>query len=126
MIWDGECGLCSATAQWVRRKDRAKAFQIVTYQNCPRPPMDDAIYERCRSEMAVVTREGRVLFGADGILFVLEILGWGWLGRILRVPPLVWPIRAGYWLVARNRGLISKWFFGGVACGLDNRYPEVD
>lgn len=126
MIWDGECGLCSHTAQWVRKKDTSRLFQIVTYQNTPRPPMTDAIYETCKSQMVVITSDGRQINGALGILFVLQELGWGGFAKLLTYPPIVWPIKIGYWLVARNRGVISKWFFGGTACGLDNRYPEVD
>ncbi len=126
MIWDGECGLCSASAKMVRRKDKARNFQIVTYQNTPRPPMTDEIFELAKRQVIVISNDGRQFNGADGILFIMERLGWGWFAKFLRVSPLIWPIRCGYWMVARNRGLISKWFFGGVACGLDNRYPEVD
>lgn len=126
MIWDGECGLCSATARWVHKKDRKKQFQIVTYQNTPRPPMTDAIFEQCKSAVVVMTSDGKQFNGADGILFVLEHLGWGVFARILRLPPLVWVMRLGYLVIARNRGRLSRWFFGGQVCGLDHRYPEVD
>lgn len=126
MVWDGECGLCSASAQWVRRKDRKGDFQIVTYQNCPRPPMTDEYFEMAKTRVLVFGRDGRMYPGADGVLFILENLKWGWLARVLRMPPFVWPLRLGYALVARNRGWISQKFFGGVACGMDNRYPEVE
>ena len=126
MIWDGECGLCSTTARWVRKKDRKKQFQIVTYQNCPRPPMTDDLYERCKTEMYVVTKEGKELGGANGVLFALQTVSWGWFAAVWRVPPFLWLASGVYRLVARNRGWISQKFFGGVACGLDNRYPEVD
>lgn len=126
MIWDGECGLCSHTAQWVRKKDKTRSFQIVTYQNCPRPPMDDRRYERCKREVLVVDKEGREFFGPKGMLFILAELGWGGFARLLMLPPFIWVIAVGYFLVARNRGLISRTFFKGEACGLENRYPEVD
>ena len=88
--------------------------------------MNPAMFERCKTEMAVVTEDGRELYGAYGILFILEKLGWGWFARFLATPPFVWPIILGYRIVARNRGFLSKTFFKGKSCGLDNRYPDVD
>lgn len=88
--------------------------------------MTPEMFERCKTEMAVVTADGRELYGAYGILFILEKLGWGWFARLLATPPFVWPIILGYRIVARNRGFLSKTFFKGKSCGLDNRYPDVD
>lgn len=118
--------MCSASAQYVRRRDPAKTFQIVQYQHCPSPPMTPEIYAGASSALYAISAEGEVFRGADGVLFTWEKTGGGWFARLLRYPPFIWIIRAGYWLVARNRGLISKLFFGGRACGLDNRYPEIE
>lgn len=87
--------------------------------------MDDALYEGCKTALYVVTKDGTRLRGADAMLFALRATGWNWVVPF-QYPPLVWPARLVYALVARNRGFISKAFFGGVACGLENRYPEVD
>lgn len=125
LVWDGECGLCSWTAAKIRQRDPSRQFQIVTYQNCPRPPMDDQLYEGCKTAVYVLTTDGRRLRGADGVFFALRQTGSWWVVPFM-VPPLVWLARVFYGLVARNRGWISKTFFGGAACGLDNRYPEVD
>lgn len=38
LLWDGECGMCSEIAAWVRRKDKRRQFIICQYQNCPTPP----------------------------------------------------------------------------------------
>ncbi len=125
LIWDGECGMCSRFAGVIRRRDPGHMFQIVSYQHCPRPPMDDDLYEGCKTALYVVTAEGRRLRGADAIFFALRATGSKWVVPFM-FAPLAWLAKAVYALVARNRGLISKAFFGGVACGLENRYPEVD
>lgn len=88
--------------------------------------MNPALFERCKTEMAVVTEEGRELGGAKAVLFILSKIGWGWFARFLSYPPMIWPITLGYILVARNRGFFSKLFFRNKACGLENRYPDVD
>ena len=127
MIWDGECGLCSSTAQAFRRRDPdRKKFQIVQYQHCPSPPMTPEVYARCDKEMYVITSDGQALPGVKGFLFAMKETGAGSWVTLLSYPPFIWIMQAGYWLVARNRGLISRLFFGGKACGIDNRYPEVD
>lgn len=88
--------------------------------------MNPALLERCKFELGLVTADGREMMGARAVLFILEATGWGWFARMLSYPPFIWVLQIGYWIVARNRGLISKVFFGGKACGLENRYPEVD
>jgi predicted DCC family thiol-disulfide oxidoreductase YuxK len=125
LIWDGECGLCSSSAHAIRRRDAERKLQICSYQNCPRPPMTDERLKRCSRELLLVTPEGQAVWGSRAVITALALTGSSaW--RLLLWPPIVWLMMAGYWLVARNRGLLSKLFFGGRECGLDNRYPEVD
>ena len=126
LIWDGECGFCSHMATSFRRQDTQKLFQICSYQNCPRPPMTDDAYKRAAREILVFTTDGRCLGGANAFLFFKQKTGWGAIAAVLRIPPFIWLLQGGYWLIARNRGLISKLFYGGRECGIDNRYPEVE
>ncbi len=126
VVWDGECGMCSASAAWVRRKDRSRIFQIVSFQNCPNPPLTPEILADCPRALYVLGPEGKYWRGADGFLIIMSLVGWGAFARLLMLPPFIWPIRLGYSLVARNRSWISKTFYGGRSCGLDNRYPEID
>ncbi|MBX3096661.1 MAG: DUF393 domain-containing protein [Fimbriimonadaceae bacterium] len=125
LLWDGSCGICSATARWVRRKDRRQVAVVCQYQNCPRPPMDERLEKRCAKEAVVLTADGRELGGADGILFLLGAMGW-WIVAPFRVFPLLWISRLVYRLIAANRSLISRVFGLGKSCGMDGRYPEVD
>ena len=47
-------------------------------------------------------------------MFVLREIGHPVLGRVLAVPPLVWLVELGYFIVARNRSGFS-WILGKVS-----------
>ncbi len=126
MIWDGECGFCYRSAKYLHQRDKENLFHVCQYQSCPSPPMTEDLRRRCQREMYVVTEDGRELGGARGVLFLFQETGWGAFAKLLALPPFIWILSAGYWLVARNRGLISKLFFGGQSCGLDLRHPEIE
>lgn len=124
LLWDGECGFCQHMVEVLKRRDRNGVFKACKFQLCPSPPMHPDLYERCKSALYVVTESGMELRGAKAVLFLYELTGWGFFAKLLGTPPFLWIIQLGYWLVARNRGLISKWFFKGKSCGLDYRRPE--
>jgi predicted DCC family thiol-disulfide oxidoreductase YuxK len=70
--------------------------------------MDDALAAACARAVHVITPDGRVLRAGRASLHVLGQVGWPRLAAVLSRPLLVWLIEAGYWLVARNRGLIAR------------------
>lgn len=125
LLWDGSCGMCSASAQWVRNRDKNRLFNICQAQSCPSPPMTPELMGRSGREMLVVAHGGQVLGGARAFLFVLEQTGAKWV-KVFGLPPLVWIVDGVYRLIAMNRGFISKTFFKTAACGMENRFPEVD
>ena len=73
--------------------------------------MSPAFADACERAMHVITKEGRVLRAGRASLFILDRLGWGPLARLLCLPPFVWGVELAYWLVARNRGLASRYLF---------------
>ncbi len=81
------------------------------YQEAPRPPMTDALAERCARAVHVLGPDGTLLAAGRASLFILERIGFPRLGRVLRVPPLVWAVEAGYRLVARNRPFFARFLF---------------
>ena len=61
----------------------------------------------CRRAVHVISADGRVFRAGRAVLFIASELGWPRLSRLLALPPMVWLVEAGYFVVARNRG-----FFG--------------
>ena len=75
--------------------------------------MTPELARACSRAVHVITRDGRTLRAGRATLFILRHLGrgWRWFGPVLAVPPLVWLVELGYWIVARNRGLFSRLLF---------------
>lgn len=73
--------------------------------------MTPELYEACKKAVHVITRDGQVLRAGRASLFVLERIGYRWTARVLGVPPLVWLVELGYWIVARKRSFFSRFLF---------------
>jgi predicted DCC family thiol-disulfide oxidoreductase YuxK len=111
LLWDGTCGFCRRSVEAVLRRDTGHLFSALPYQQAPSPPMTPELRAACARAFHVVTLDGRVLGAGRAALHVLARLGHPRLARVLAVPPLVWAVELGYWLVARNRQLFSKLLF---------------
>ena len=111
LLWDGECGFCRRSVAWAERRDTGHSFRAIPYQQAPSPPMTPELRLACSRAVHVLTAEGEVLRAARACLWVLERVGSPVLGRVLALPPLVWAVELGYWLVARNRRLASRVLF---------------
>ena len=111
LFWDGACGLCQRTVTWVKHHDVTNQIQAVPYQDAPRPPLTDSLARRCERSVQVVTPEGQVLSAGRASLYVLGKVGFPRLAWVGRLPPFVWGVELGYWIVARNRQFFSKWLF---------------
>jgi hypothetical protein len=74
--------------------------------------MTDALAARCERAVHVLGGDGRLLRAGRASLFVLERIGFHpRLVRLARVPPLLWAVELGYWIVARNRPFFARFFF---------------
>jgi predicted DCC family thiol-disulfide oxidoreductase YuxK len=112
LLWDGDCGFCQRSAEWVRCRDREGRFAILPYQRAPSPPMTPELYRACARAVHLLTRDGRTLRAGGASLFVLGEIGWPRaLARLLALPPFIWLVAAGYWIVARNRRFFSRILF---------------
>lgn len=110
VFWDGECGICGQSVQWIRKRDKQGLFRIMPYQIAPEPPMTSELREACGHAMHVVTEDGRVYRAGRAVLFILEKLGWGITARWLSLPPFIWLVELSYKFVARNRHRLSNLF----------------
>lgn len=108
LLWDGTCGFCRRSVEALERRDTQHLFLAVPFQEAPSPPMTPELRAACARAAHVVTQEGRVLRAGRAALYILARLGHPTLARVLEVPPFVWAVEFGYWLVARNRALFSR------------------
>ncbi len=97
---------------WVSRKDKNRAFEIVAYQDAPSPPMTEKLREACERAVHVIKTDGEILRSGRATMFVLKVLRVGYgLPRLLALPPFVWLVEIGYFIVARNRPFFSRFLF---------------
>lgn len=108
ILFDAECVLCSANAQFVLRHDRAGHFRLASIQGevganlCRRHGMDP------KNPVSIRVVEGlRVRRDSDAMLSIYEALGFPWrMVSLLRVIPAFVRDPVYRW-AARNR---YRWF----------------
>ncbi|WP_369215547.1 thiol-disulfide oxidoreductase DCC family protein [Streptomyces flavofungini] len=108
LIYDGDCGFCTAAVRLIARKVRPRCdmtpwqqADLVTY-GVPE--------ERARHEALWVTPKGRAYGGAHAVAKILLSSGGGWplLGALLTLPPIRWAAHGLYRLIADNRQYLSR------------------
>ncbi len=117
ILWDGECGLCRRAVSWVPHNDVDHLFQTCPNQECPSPPMTPELSAACEKAVHVITADGKILRAGRAVLFVLERCGIGFPARLMTLPPFIWFIEIGYWIVANNRNFFAHFLF-------TKEYPE--
>lgn len=73
--------------------------------------MTDELRAACHDAVHVITVDGDILRAGVASMFILEQLGYRTLARLGRLPPLIWGVEAGYWVVAKNRRFFSRFLF---------------
>lgn len=110
IVFDGDCGICTWTIEWVNRLDRKKRFGCVSFHEVDLSSLSPNLTrEQCEREMVVVTRAGTIVAGGDAVRYI---------SRRLPLMRLVWPLMAApglralvdrlYVWVAGNRHRISR------------------
>lgn len=114
IVFDGHCVMCSAGANYVLKRDRAKHFRLLAAQS----PLGEAIYAHYGLKPAdystnLLIEQGRVRVKSDGTLAMMAGLGFPWtLTGVFRIiPPQL--RNAIYNVIARNR---LKWFGRSDVC----------
>lgn len=110
ILWDGECGFCRRAAAWFVQHSRGK-LRAMPFQEAPSPPMTPELWAAYEKAVHVILADGRIVRAGRAVLFLLEQVGWGWLARILRIPPLIWLVEWGYRIIANNRPFFARFFF---------------
>jgi predicted DCC family thiol-disulfide oxidoreductase YuxK len=104
ILFDAECILCSANAQFVLSHDKQKRFRLASMQG----PVGAALYRRfgidpANPDSIIVVDGNHMLRDSDAVLSIYAGLGWPWkaLSIVKVVPRFVRdPL---YLLIARNR-----------------------
>jgi len=109
VLWDGACDFCAWSVAQLRRRNAQGRFRVVPFQCAPPELLQRVSPNALPRGVHVITADGRVLRGGRAVLFIGEQLGYGWLTRPLRLPPMVWAVEGVYWMVARLRGKLSRW-----------------
>lgn len=114
MLFDAECVLCSANAQFILMHDKTARFRLASMQGEAGASLfrqhgldpDDPV------SMLVIDGE-EVRRDSDAVLSIYEGLGYPWrFVSLLRVIPAGWRDRV-YRLIARNR---YRWFGKRTSC----------
>jgi predicted DCC family thiol-disulfide oxidoreductase YuxK len=111
VLWDGDCGFCGRAVAWLQQKDQEHRFEFLRYQDAPSPPMTPELFRACSKAVHVIERDGPILKGGRAMLFILEKEGVGPIARFLAFPPFIWLVELGYYFVAGNRSMFSRFFF---------------
>lgn len=111
IVFDAECVLCAANAQFVLRHDRARRFRLASMQN----EVGAGLYRRfgidpARPETLIIVDGDTLLKDSDAVLSIYAGLGWPWkalaaLGivpRFLRDPAYRWLARNRYRIFGRR------------------------
>ena len=112
LLFDGDCGVCSASADLARVIDKSQGFHIAPYQDFPENSLSQygLDYAQCDKKVQVITKAGRRWSGAFAVNYFLWRY-WPWkIGVfILYALPflLVFEV-VGYAIVAKYRSQISR------------------
>lgn len=104
LLYDGDCGLCQASVQWVIRHDKKRKYRFIHLQS---PIVQQFLKEEksipADMDSLILLEEGKVSFYSTAALRILKKLGFPW--SIFAIG-LAFPKRirdAIYRMIARNR-----------------------
>jgi predicted DCC family thiol-disulfide oxidoreductase YuxK len=113
LIYDGECGFCRRTVDWVRRRDREHRLVLLPFQDEDRVARLGIPLPALAAAMHLVRPDGRVFVGADAAPEILRLLPGGrvpaWLFRVPGVLPVA---RRVYGWIARQRRCLVRGYSG--------------
>lgn len=112
VLFDGDCGVCTYLADKARKIDRAHEFKVEPFQSFSETELlrFGLSYKTCAQKLRVVSRGRKVYSGAHGVnYFLFKQFPWSILVTLVYVVPVFLLLEMiGYWLVAKNRGKISR------------------
>jgi len=126
IIYDGDCGVCSASVRKAEAVDRLRKFEVRPYQSYSAEELArwGLNAASCAHEVKLLNPSGKVYGGAWAVnYFLWQYWPWKLLVALMYVMPLFLGAEIlGYKLFARNRSRISKWM-GVQACEFRPKRP---
>jgi len=110
LLYDGTCGFCASSVQWVLRRDRRGTLRFAALQGDTARPMLARHPQLADVDSVVwVGESGEVRVRSAAALAVARYLGGGW-SVVARLAALIpGPIRDwGYDLIARHRHKLTR------------------
>ena len=111
MLFDGDCGICTKSAQLAEKLDTDNLLQVIPYFDFSESELAayGLTYADCTEYLRVVTKDGRVYSAANAVNYCgLKLWPLSPLFALLHLFPFILPFEAiVYDLVARNRTKIS-------------------
>lgn len=105
VVYDADCGVCQASVEWLRGRDRRGAFQFVGNDAAELPA---GVSREETAHTLVVLDGARKYVRADALARLLrELRGWSALGALLCVPGIRQIANYGYDRFSRNRHRVS-------------------
>ncbi len=108
VLWDGECGFCRRSVEWIASQDKRGALEFKPYQSVELAP---SLKEACGDAMHVIKADGTVIKAGRAAMFCGTFTPYSGWARIGLWPMFLPFVELGYAFVARNRNLVSKLFF---------------
>lgn len=108
VIYDGECGICRGSIDFLRRWDRNGILRFVAFQDERRVASMGVGLPALAAAMHLVLPDGRVYAGADAVPPLLRLLpGKRWLAPFFYLPGVLPVARRVYaWIAARRHCLV--------------------
>ncbi len=110
ILFDGECVLCSANAQFVLRHDKAARFRLASIQGIAGAALCRAHGLDPDDPTSILVVDGaRVRRDSDAVLAIYEGLGWPWRAlTALRLAPAVLRDPVYRWIARHRYRLFGK------------------
>ena len=104
LIYDGSCGFCRDSVDWVRQRDRAGRIDYIPFQDAARVAPFAIPVPILAAAMHVVRADRMVFSGADAAPEILRLLPrWRALAWVFALPGVLPVARRMYaWIAARR------------------------
>jgi len=105
VLWDGDCGFCRRSVEWLQKHDRFGALEFQPFQEAP---LSSELRAACEKSIHVIKTNGDLLHGGRAAMFLGRFTRWNRLARIGEWPMFLPFVELGYKIVAQNRVFFSK------------------